>query len=278
MIEHIETLDALEKYETMSKASTALRISQSAVSKRIAGLEFQIGKKLIERQGRRVVLTSDAISLLIKVRPLLVELKQSLHSESVGSNQKLSLGVSESILSSWGAKLLGKLKNKYSEIELTPHAHRSPVVIDRVRSGEYMIGICAGFCAKAPDLFVEEIGQEEFVIIRSSKNTNELMTIEESSETWQSISRQVKKEKLNPTLRLESFFAIAALANSGVVDGLVPIGVAKSLGINKAKLVSTNITRPIIMVGRKTTLSRKSIANYYSTLKTEMINYLNKHS
>ena len=47
MIENLETLIALSKAGTMMEASTALRISQSAVSKRIAALERYYDLSLI---------------------------------------------------------------------------------------------------------------------------------------------------------------------------------------------------------------------------------------
>ena len=47
MIENLETLIALSKAGTMMEASTALRISQSAVSKRIAALERYYDRDLI---------------------------------------------------------------------------------------------------------------------------------------------------------------------------------------------------------------------------------------
>ena len=49
VIENLETLVALYKEGTMMEASTALKISQSAVSKRIANLERYYDRKLIER-------------------------------------------------------------------------------------------------------------------------------------------------------------------------------------------------------------------------------------
>ena len=64
MIENLGTLVSLSKEGTMMEASTALKISQSAVSKRIANLERYYDRKLIERHGRRVVLTSHGTRLV----------------------------------------------------------------------------------------------------------------------------------------------------------------------------------------------------------------------
>ena len=56
MIENLETLIALSKTGTMMEASTALRISQSAVSKRIAALERYYDRDLIQRHGKELCL------------------------------------------------------------------------------------------------------------------------------------------------------------------------------------------------------------------------------
>ena len=75
MIENLETLVTLSKTGTMMEASTAMRISQSAVSKRIAALERYYDRELIERHGRRVVLTHHGTRLVERVTPLLSELR-----------------------------------------------------------------------------------------------------------------------------------------------------------------------------------------------------------
>ena len=55
MIENLETLMTLSKTGTMMETSTVLKISQSAVSKRISVLERYYDRPLIERNGRRVI-------------------------------------------------------------------------------------------------------------------------------------------------------------------------------------------------------------------------------
>ena len=49
MIDNLEALVALAECGTMSKAALRLSITQSAVSKRIANLQVQLGKPLVER-------------------------------------------------------------------------------------------------------------------------------------------------------------------------------------------------------------------------------------
>ena len=106
MIENLETLIALSKAGTMMEASTALRISQSAVSKRIAALERYYDRDLIERHGRRVVLTHHGTRLVERVTPLLSELRSVFLEDNALRKGKIILGVSEAILASWGSCVL----------------------------------------------------------------------------------------------------------------------------------------------------------------------------
>jgi len=281
MIENLETLEALYQHKTMMKAATALRITQSSVSKRIANLENQIGKQLIQKSGRRVLLTYEAKKILDKVLPHLIGIKEAIEEDGNQTLPRLTVGFSESILSSWGAKSLSNFYKEFDGLELIPHAHRSPVVIDRVRSGEYLLGVCAGYCAKAPDLYIKEIGYENFVLIKS-KNQNRrlpLMTIETASETWQAIESQAKRGKIKPDARLESFGAIAQLAKVGLVNALVPAGIARYISpskISKDKMAIEKliIRRPIIIIGRKTMFSRKDLKIYIDGLEKLLVKEL----
>ena len=69
MLENLETLINLSKSGTMTKTSLEMRVTQSAISKRIAHLEHYYGQDLVERKGRRVELTSAGVHLVEKVRP-----------------------------------------------------------------------------------------------------------------------------------------------------------------------------------------------------------------
>ena len=137
MIENLETLVTLSKTGTMMEASTAMRISQSAVSKRIAALERYYDRELIERHGRRVVLIHHGTRLVERVTPLLSELRSVFLEDNALRKGKIILGVSEAILASWGPHFFAQIRDRLPEVEFEFHAQRSPVVLDRLRSGEY---------------------------------------------------------------------------------------------------------------------------------------------
>ncbi len=274
MIENLETLIALSKAGTMMEASTALRISQSAVSKRIAALERYYDRDLIERHGRRVVLTHHGTRLVERVTPLLSELRSVFLEDNALRKGKIILGVSEAILASWGSTLFSKVRDCMPGVEFEFHAQRSPVVLDRLRSGEYMVGICTGSPDADTDLVSEVIRQEPMVIIPSGLkalkyrrgDSLDVMTIESRSGAWGSIEENMQQLNLHRSTSLESFFAVAQMALSDFGHGLVPTGVAKTLGIPEKKMIrlpSEQLSRPVRFVARKSMFAQPLVRTFY---------------
>ena len=274
MIENLETLIALSKAGTMMEASTALRISQSAVSKRIAALERYYDRDLIERHGRRVVLTHHGTRLVERVTPLLSELRSVFLEDNALRKGKIILGVSEAILASWGSTLFSKVRDCMPGVEFEFHAQRSPVVLDRLRSGEYMVGICTGSPDADTDLVSEVIRQEPMVIIPSGLkalkyrrgDSLDVMTIESRSGAWGSIEENMQQLNLHRSTSLESFFAVAQMALSDFGHGLVPTGVAKTMGIpekNMIRLPSEQLSRPVRFVARKSMFAQPLVRTFY---------------
>jgi DNA-binding transcriptional LysR family regulator len=277
MIENLETLVTLSKTGTMMETSTVLKISQSAVSKRIAALEAYYDRALIERRGRRVVLTHHGTRLVEKVTPLLSELRGVFLEDNALRRGKIIVGVSEAILASWGPRLFAGVRAEMPEVELTFHAQRSPVVLDRIRSGEYMVGLCTGVADAEPDLQSEVVRLEPMVILPSALaplryhvgDDLDVITIESRSGAWRSIEDDMKRLKLRRSTSLESFFSVAQMALSGFGHGLVPLGVARTLGVPDAKVVQLGahgLNRPVRFVARKSMFSRPLIQSFYKAV------------
>ncbi len=275
MIENLETLLALSRAGTMMEASTDLRISQSAVSKRIANLEKYYDRKLIQKKGRRVELTQHGKRLVDKISPILSEIRDMFLDE-VGSGE-LVIGVSDAILSSWGPRVFFKIKQAMPEVRFVFHTHRTPVVLDRLRSGEFMVGVCTGSDALDTDLQSEVLTHEPMVIIPSGcqkiafPRTGELavITIEDYSGAWRSFKDEVQKLRIRREVSLESFFSVAQMAIAGFGHGMVPVGVARTLKIPEDCLINLGdkgLHRPVRFVARKSTYSLPVVANFYQYL------------
>lgn len=278
MLENLETLVTLSKTGTMMETATVLKISQSAVSKRIASLEAFYDRALIEREGRRVVLTHHGTKLVERVTPLISDLRSVFLEDNALRKGKLIMGVSEAILASWGPKLFASVAKEMPEVEFEFHAQRSPVVLDRLRSGEYMVGLCTGSHDAESDLQSEVIRLEPMVIIPSAKKPLKykvgdplsVITIESRSGAWRSIEEDMKRLRLHRAVSLESFFSVAQMALAGFGHGLVPAGVARTLGVKGDEVIpldANGLNRPVRFVARKSMFSRPLVQNFYALVK-----------
>lgn len=279
MIENLETLLVLSRTGTMLEASTELRISQSAVSKRIAVLEKYYKRQLTQKKGRRVELTRHGKHLVDKISPMLSELRDMFAAEEMtGSGGELVIGVSDAILASWGAALFFAIRQKMPDTSFVFHAHRTPVVLDRIRSGEFIAGVCTGSDILDTDLQSEVLMRESMVIIPSALEPFEfpwrgelpVITIENYSGAWRSFHNEVKKLGIRREVALESFFSVAQMALAGFGHGMVPIGVAETLKVPKERLIDLGpfgLQRPVRFVARKSTYSIPLVQTFFRLAK-----------
>ena len=73
-LKRLRTFVSVADLGTVSKAALRLRISQSALSRQIADLEYECGFKLFDRIGRRLFLTTRGDQLLADCRGVLAQM------------------------------------------------------------------------------------------------------------------------------------------------------------------------------------------------------------
>lgn len=281
MIENLQTLLTLARTGTMLEASTELRITQSAVSKRVAALERHYARKLVQKKGRRVELTQHGKRLVDRLAPVLSELRDLFIDDAGAAKGELVIGVSDAILSSWGPAVFHAVQGEMPEVAFVFHTHRTPVVLDRIRTGELMLGVCTGSDALDTDLQSEVLTQEAMVIIPAGgrplafprKGELGVITIEDYSGAWRSFRDEVQRLGIKREASLESFFSVAQMAIAGFGHGMVPVGVARTLKVPEACLINLGekgLFRPVRFVARKSTWSLPAVASLYQALKARL--------
>jgi DNA-binding transcriptional LysR family regulator len=278
MIDKLDALAALRRTGTMGRAATSLRVTQSAVSKRIAALEADTGRKLVERHGRHARLTQEGERLLEEARPLLASLREVLRVRSSSRPETLRVAATDSLLSSWLPATLRVALDRVPALAVELHAHRGPMLIDRVRSGDYAIGFCPAI-AGDKELVVREVAREPMVIVparleaMARESVVPVWAIETQSLTWEATAARLSRIKrqtgfaIEVKSRLESFSALVQVARAGFANALVPIGVARDLGVPLDRLVSLgDLSRPIAVVGRPKSLERTEVRALLSEL------------
>lgn len=278
MLDRLEALQALAAAGTMGRAAASLRITQSAVSKRIGALEAELAVKLIEREGRRVRLTPEAQRLLSEARPLLTSLRDVLQARGARQEPVLRVAATDSLLASWLPGALRSALDQLPALQLELHAHRGPLLLERVRSGDYALGLCPAGAGDG-ELVQRELLREPMVIVPSRllplapTPVVRVWAIEKRSLTWEAIeSRLTKLRKsagftLEVEARLESFAALVQTARAGFAHALVPRGIALELGVPADRLVALpGLNRPIAAVARRSTFERSAVRSLLSVL------------
>lgn len=287
MIEQLEALRALKEEGTTARAAVRLRLTQSAISKRIDALEAEVGAPLIEAHGRGCRLTPEGEALVRDASPLLASLRDviaSSRSARATETARLRVAASDSLLSSWLPAVLAAAQARVPGIELELHAHRGPVLVERVRSGDIDLALCVD-AVVAADVSVTAMGEEPMVIAprlgkalgrREREAPVDVWTVEERSLTWAWLERRLRARQprwgfdLRVVGRVESFAALVQLARAGHCHALVPRGIAVALGMEPQALVALpGLERPIAAVTRKRALRAGRIPAFIQALRAE---------
>ena len=262
MLDAIDALVALHTLGTVSEAAARLRLTQSAVSKRLKGLQATLGVTLVERDGRRLRLTAAAIGFLERARPLVAELRDAARPAAApATRSSFTLALADSIASSWGPALVRRALVALPGTQVELHAHRSVLVIESLRLGRYDAGLCTEPSA-AGDLVHHPLVDEQMVLVRGRPaarrgESRPVITIEPTSATWRAvfpILRAQHPELLaRPLIPVESFGAVLQMARSGFGDGLVPLGLASEAGLGpRSYRVLPGLVRRVALLTRKT--------------------------
>jgi LysR family transcriptional regulator, glycine cleavage system transcriptional activator len=102
-INELLAFDAVARYESITHAASALCISVSAVSKQITGLESFLGKPLLEKNGRGVVLSVAGRLYWQKIAPSLRSIESASYEarSSVTGAGVLTLASVPTFLTKW---------------------------------------------------------------------------------------------------------------------------------------------------------------------------------
>ncbi|HYC47903.1 MAG TPA: LysR family transcriptional regulator [Burkholderiales bacterium] len=260
-LEGIEALAALAQFGTVSEAATRLRLTQSAVTKRLQALQRSVELQLLERAGRRVVLTAEAYALLDRARPLLADLRGLTGTGASPSATSFSLAMADSIAASWGPAVLAEALKTVPDVQLDLHVHRSVLLIENVRLGRYQIGLATDV-PPHKDLIHYPVVAEPMVLIsgrprRWSASAAPLITIEPISITWRVIEPLLQSHQPDVLARrrltVESFSAAIQMVKAGFGDGLVPLGLAREMQVRPAAMhLLKNVHRRVTLLARKT--------------------------
>lgn len=129
---------------SFSAAAHNLFLTQSAVSKRIALLEEQLGKRLFDRIGRSISLTEAGRILLPQAQKILAELqdaRRQLDNLSGEVSGRLSLAASHHISLHRLPRTLRRFIREFPQVELDLRFYESEVAYEAVVRGEIELAL-----------------------------------------------------------------------------------------------------------------------------------------
>ena len=261
-MDEVDALVAFETFGTVSEAAHRLRLTQSAVSKRIQALEAQVGFQLVEPDGRRLRLTSAAVAFLDRARPLVAELRGLMRAEAQRpASASFSLALADSVASSFGPRVVRRALRDLPHVKVELHAHRSVLVLESVRLGRYDVGLCTE-SAQTSDLVQHMLYREPLVFVnaelsRALDRKRPLITIEPTSATFRAIRADVDARHpelfAGQVLHVESFGAALSMVREGFGNGLLPLGLALDGKLPAHSLRTLRgVARPLALSTRKT--------------------------
>ena len=144
-LRQIQYFMAVATHQNFSRAAEHVHVSQPSLSVQIGGLERELGARLFDRLGRKVVLTQAGELFRIHAERALRELEQAAHvvHELQGAKRgRLVVGALSTVNSYLITPLVTSFKQHFPDIQLQVHAQPSSEVVNGLMTNRLDLGIC----------------------------------------------------------------------------------------------------------------------------------------
>ncbi|WP_434668521.1 LysR family transcriptional regulator [Klebsiella sp. B345] len=141
-ISWLKTFITVARTGSMTEATSSLCRSQSAISMHIKKIEETLGRKVFNREVRRLTLTPAGQELLLHAQRLLGVYSEAMQSLT-GSNVqgKISLGIPDDYAVRYLPQVLKAFGEKYPAIEISLFCEPSLTLIPKIESGMLDVAI-----------------------------------------------------------------------------------------------------------------------------------------
>lgn len=158
---------AVARTRSFSGAAQEIHVSQPAVSKHVAALEAQLGRRLFERRRGGLELTPAGDALVAYVLPaeaLLANARRALDSLDDHEAGEVSIAASGIPADYLLPALLARFSMRHPRIAVSVAASTSEEALRRVRAHDVELAVVGGFTVPA-DLKIEPLLDDEIVLI-----------------------------------------------------------------------------------------------------------------
>ncbi len=120
--DRLKTFYYVAKFESFTKTGQHLNIAQSAISRQISDLEYQVGHKLFKRLPRGLALTKQGQLLFQNTEKMFVYSELALtqiHNEQLEPQGDLSIGANVGLVDTWLYMIIPEFLKLYPKINLS---------------------------------------------------------------------------------------------------------------------------------------------------------------
>ncbi len=170
-IQELNAFLTVAELASFSRAGEQLHLSQPAVSKRIASLESRLGQRLLDRVGRRVLLTDAGRTLLPYARDVQRSLADGRRALSHMQDQisgRLSIGTSHHVGLHRLPPVLREFTRHYPTVDLDIHFMDSEVACQQVLAGDLELAIVTLPLQPDPQLETQLIWNDPMTVVVAS--------------------------------------------------------------------------------------------------------------
>ena len=163
-VQTLQALDAAARHGSYTAAANELGLTHGAISHQICDLEARLGATLFRRDGRSMVPTREAVTLLAQVRQTLNLLHQTFPARPT-SPSRIVLGIHPSLATCWLLPRVGSFLTAHPDVDLDVrstadlHDFLAPGIDVAIRYG---VGTW-------PDAESERIGSEHLLAVCSPR-------------------------------------------------------------------------------------------------------------
>jgi LysR family transcriptional activator of glutamate synthase operon len=255
-------LHEVESHGGVRAAADALGINPSVISRQVGQLERDYGVVLLERSGRRAVLTEIGISLVEHFRESArrdADMLAQLEDFKNLRRGRLGIGVGEGFIENLLATVLEQFSLQFPDIVVEFRSGATSEIISMVRNDDVDLGLCAGggsdpairartfraapFCALvSPRHALAGERRIRFEQLRDQR----LIFMPERFGVQQYLDAIIRAERLTvtPSYRCDLFSAAQAIAAAGLGVAFMSTDAARQY-LDSGRLVALEIEHPI---------------------------------
>lgn len=166
-LRHLRYFSALAETLNFTRAADRTHVTQSTLSHQIKQLEDELGVKLFDRIGKRVVITEAGDNLLAQIAPALRQIDVAVNSLSTPAGSMVGhirIGATYSFNTRLVPQCIASFLAPNPDIRVTAEELSQSKIVERLESGDLDLGI-AYRPQEHHDLWFEPLYNEEMMLV-----------------------------------------------------------------------------------------------------------------